>query len=352
MQELPSELPRQALSPKWTLARMSLKPFECRQEKRPRRRLIDLCRTEVHTAWILVDPSISARTMAFSRDGNWVAYTSLTDNNLWRCTADGNECLQLTQGMQQTVSPRWSPDGRVITFMGRHLGGNWGVFTVAAKGENLQALSPSGHSDADPDWSPDGQSLVFGNVLEPPEALAIYTLNLRTHGLSALPESKGYFSPRWSPDGRFIVAIYSHDQRLDLFDCVSRKWERLIQISGAYPSWSRDGKYVYFLSIATGRRTVFRIGIREQKLEAVVDVGKIERLPSMMGDWMGLAPDDAPIVVRNVTTRTFTRGSLIFGKVFVAPFPDLSKRSSFQRFQITRSGPLRRSQSIRTWDRP
>jgi len=118
--------------------------------------------------FITLLPAVSARTVAFSRDGNWAAYTSLADTNLWRCRVDGTDCLQLTQGLQQTVLPRWSPDGRMLAFMARHFGGNWGIFTITATGENLQSLSPSSRSDGDPDWSADGQQLVFGNVLERP----------------------------------------------------------------------------------------------------------------------------------------------------------------------------------------
>ena len=51
-------------------------------------------------------PSIQARTAAFSRDGMWIAYTGLVDNSLWRCRSDGSRCLQLTNGMQQTMMMR------------------------------------------------------------------------------------------------------------------------------------------------------------------------------------------------------------------------------------------------------
>jgi len=248
-------------------------------------------------------PSISGRTAAYSRDGKWIAYTSLADNNMWRCASDGTECLQLTHGMQQTALPRWSPDGRMLVFMARHFGGNWGIFAVTATGGNLQSFTAGNRSDGDPDWSPNGEQLVFGNILEPAEAKAIYVLNWRTHNVSTLPGSKGYFSPRWSPDGRFIVAIRSDDQRLDIFTFASGTWERLTQIPGAYPNWSHDGKYVYFLSNASGGRTVLRVNIKDGSAERVASLGGVERAPFMMGDWIGLAPDDSPVAVRNLTTE-------------------------------------------------
>ena len=215
--------------------------------------------------FITLLPGLSARTAAFSRDARWLAYTSLADNNLWRCRSDGAECRQVTQGMQQTALPRWSPDGRMIVFMARHFGGNWGIFAVTATGENLQSLSAGNRSDGDPDWSPNGDQLVFGNILETSEAKAVYILDLRTHNVSTLPDSKGYFSPRWGPDGRFIVAIRSDNKRLDTFDLASRHWEHLSEISGSYPNWSHDGKAVYFLSNASGGRAVFRASIEDRE---------------------------------------------------------------------------------------
>ena len=187
--------------------------------------------------------------------------------------------------------------------MARHFGGNWGIFTIAATGENLQPLSPDSRSDGDPDWSPDGQQLVFGNVLEPLEARAIYILDLRMHKVVALPESKGYFSPRWSPDGRFIVAIRSDNQHLDTFELASKRWQHLTQVAGGYPSWSHDGNHVYFVSTGSSDRIIFRIGIRDRVLEPLANLAAVERGPFIMGDWVGLGPDDSPLAVRNLTTE-------------------------------------------------
>ena len=62
---------------------------------------------------------ISAEGLAFSRDGQWVTYTSYPDGTLWRSKVDGSERLQLTFPPLRVLLPRWSPDGKQIAFNAR-----------------------------------------------------------------------------------------------------------------------------------------------------------------------------------------------------------------------------------------
>jgi Tol biopolymer transport system component len=57
--------------------------------------------------------------VAFSRDGEWVAYVSYPDWVLWRSRVDGSERLQLTSRPMSAVVPRWSPDGRRVAAISR-----------------------------------------------------------------------------------------------------------------------------------------------------------------------------------------------------------------------------------------
>ncbi len=247
-------------------------------------------------------PSISARTLAFSKDGNWIAFTTLSDNNLWRCRSDGTRCLELTQGFRNTLMPRWSPDGKMIAFMGLRFTGEWGIFVVPANGGTIHPLFVGNQAEGYPDWSPDGQHLVFSEVVPVARPNGVHMLDLRTNQLSTLPGSTDFYFPRWSPDGRYIVALHFGDQHLYLFDFATSTWQPLAEVPSGYPNWSRDGKAIYFLSNTARGRTVFRLSVANRMIEKVTSFESVDPSPFILGDWMGLAPDDAPLAVQDMTT--------------------------------------------------
>lgn len=256
-------------------------------------------------------PDIPARTLAFSKDAKWIAYTSLADDELWRCRADGKECLQLTQGFRQTMMPRWSPDGQTIAFMGRGASGVWRIFVVPADGGMTRLLSSSSQSEGDPDWSPDGNKVVFGEAWTVSAPGGIHILDIHTNKVSTVPESVGYFSPRWSPDGRFLVALHAGDQDLYLFEFGSGKWQRLAEMPSIYPNWSQDGKYVYFSSSSAGSRAIFRVALVDRTVEKVASLAGVEQGPFFMSNWIGFAPDDTPLAINDLTSEDIYTWDLI-----------------------------------------
>jgi WD40 repeat protein len=60
---------------------------------------------------------VSGGEIDLSRDGQWVVYTSYPDEVLWRSRSDGSEKLQLTYAPRTSAMPRWSIDGKHISFV-------------------------------------------------------------------------------------------------------------------------------------------------------------------------------------------------------------------------------------------
>ena len=194
---------------------------------------------------------ISAMAVNFSRDANWVTYVANPERTLWRSKVDGSERLQLTFTPMLTFMPRWSPDATRIAFMGHQPGKPWSVYVISAEGGSPQQLTPGERDAADPNWSPDGNALVYGRSPgEEPRGVGpmdLEILDLRTNNVSKVPDSEGLWAPRWSPDGRYILACPRDLDKLMLFDLKNRKWAELARISVGYPEFSRDGDYIYFL---------------------------------------------------------------------------------------------------------
>jgi eukaryotic-like serine/threonine-protein kinase len=247
---------------------------------------------------------VSGEHVSFSRDGQWVAYISYPGGVLWRSKADGSERKQLTRPPLFALLPKWSPDGKTIAFFAwspEALEKSFKIYTVSPDGGLPTRLLPDDTDpETDPNWSPDGGKIVFAGA-PARDSSAIRVVDLGGHRVSTLPESQGYYSPRWSPDGRYISAEPQSSLGMVLFDLQTRKWSELINISCAFPNWSADGKYIYFLHVPANP-AVLRVRISDHKVETVAD---LKSLPTT-GYWgtsLGLAPDDSPVVPRDLGTE-------------------------------------------------
>ncbi|HEY6767434.1 MAG TPA: protein kinase [Candidatus Sulfotelmatobacter sp.] len=246
---------------------------------------------------------LSGEYVAFSKDSQWIAYVSYPEGTLWRSKVDGSERLQLTYSPMFVVLPRWSPDGKAIAFFEFARGAEQParMYEIPFAGGNPQLLLPDDHTQQlDPNWAPDGSKIVFGGESNNP-ASSIRILDKASHELSVLPGSQGFYSPRWSPDGRYITAFSADSIHLLLFDFQSRKWSELAQGSLGWLNWSHDGKYVYLLDYK-GKNAVVRIRISDHKKEAVAELQNFVTA-GHYGGALSLAPDDSPILLRDTGSQ-------------------------------------------------
>jgi serine/threonine protein kinase/Tol biopolymer transport system component len=253
---------------------------------------------------------ISAEQVAFSKDGQWVAYVTYPGGILWRSRVDGSERQALSNPGMYAKLPRWSPDGKQIAFHGSTLEGNlqiygngnsmqpYKIYLVPRDGGSPEQLIPDDpNPQTDVTWSPDGTKLLFsGRGAGDPFPLRVF--DMMSHQISTVPESSDYYSSRWSPDGRYIVAVPRSKPGLVLFDLRTQKWSELTRMELTFPNWSADGKYVYFLHVPE----VFRVRISDRKEELVADLNGLQTT----GYWsvsLSLAPDDSPLVLRNLGSQ-------------------------------------------------
>jgi Tol biopolymer transport system component/DNA-binding winged helix-turn-helix (wHTH) protein len=249
---------------------------------------------------------ISAEGVDASRDGQWLAYTLFPNGTLWRSNLTGSERVQLTFPPMRAFLPRWSPDGKQIGFVGTATGDHWTTYVIPAQGGVARQMIPGNDQTADATWMPDNKSIVFG-PWKGGDSRGIKVLDSNTNQVSALLEATEMWSPRVSPDGRYIAALSQQDSKMMLFNTKTQKWEELSANYSGYPSWSRDGKFLYFQDWdhASGYPSrVVRIRIGDRKLETVVDLKSLDRLSiGTFMSWSGLAPDDSVLLSRNNSTQ-------------------------------------------------
>jgi eukaryotic-like serine/threonine-protein kinase len=239
----------------------------------------------------------SARGMEQSRDGQWVAYTTFPDSKLWRRRADGSEAVQLTFGEMTAFMPRWSPDGSQIVFGGQNGTGPMKIYAVAAGGGAPRRLTSDASAlfEMDPTWSPDGRQLVFATMAGDRAESGVHILDLESKRVTLLPESRGLFSPRWSPDGRFIAAFSVDSLRLLVFDVAARTWNELLreQTQISYDGWSPDSRSVLYRRDQEIRRTT----VSDHRTEVVASLKGLDIANGSFGDWVGYMPDGTPMLL-------------------------------------------------------
>ena len=244
---------------------------------------------------------LSADSVRFSKDGQWVSYSAYPETTLWKSKADGSQRIQLTYPPLAALLPSWSPDSKQIVFYGIPPSQIGKMYIVSADGGTPRELIPDDPENKyDTDWSADGTRIVFANGPANPNS-SIRILDVKTNQLSSLPDSTGLYSPRWSPNGRYIIAMNFDSRVLMLFDFQTQKWQELARVTMGFPNWSKNSDYVYFLH-EENQPSVMRVHLTDHKVERVADL-KNFRQAGFFNVWLGMAPDDSPLLLRDTGTQ-------------------------------------------------
>src|SRR5581483_4483388 len=244
-----------------------------------------------------------------SPDGKWIAYTIASvdkeadkrDTDVWMVSWDGSQTVQLTNSAESEGSPRWSPDGRYLSFTSSRPGkakGNQVWVLDRRGGDARQFTDLKGYHISEYQWSPDSRRLLLlmresddpdadadpprtGAPPKPPKPIVIdryhftqdmqgylsgtkhshiYLWDLDTRKLEQITKDDRYDESNavLSPDGMKVAFVSNHDKdpdrsnNSDLFVVDAHAGAEVRQLTthpgpdGGRLAWTPDSKWIAY----------------------------------------------------------------------------------------------------------
>src|SRR6266498_4538025 len=192
------------------------------------------------------------RDPQISPDARWVAYVvasvdtkeDKTNSHLWLVGYDGKDDRQITFSQDSETSPRWSPDGKYLSFTSSRPGktrGNQVWLLDRNGGEAMQLTEVKGRLESY-EWSPDSKRLALVIGDPDPDAEPTAEGSGSETGKPKTPKPIVIDRYKFKQDGQGYLLSGRHSY-IYLFEIATKKLDRLTagKWDEAAPSWSPDG---------------------------------------------------------------------------------------------------------------
>jgi len=211
---------------------------------------------------------------SLSPDGKWIVYAGNQEGNkdIYLRAVGALNPINLTKDSpDDDDEPAYSADGERIAFRSARDSG--GIFVMGPTGEGVRRLTHGGYR---PTWSPDGTEIAY--VTEDVSLFAqnqfttsaLWVVDVAT-GKSRSLDAGDAVLPAWSPHGYRIAYAKRTLGRTGLtkvWTIPAQGGESLAVTSDKptdwNPTWSPDGKYLYFVSDRGGSMNLWRVPIDER----------------------------------------------------------------------------------------
>jgi Tol biopolymer transport system component/DNA-binding winged helix-turn-helix (wHTH) protein len=226
--------------------------------------------------------------LAWTRDSRSIVWGSgLEGNYLWRVSTDGGsppEKVELAGYNAYAPSTARSRDRLAFS---RTLFDSV-IYRLPIGGAPAPFID-SAARDLNAQYSPDGRRIAFASRRSG-DRNEIWLVDADGANATRLTRGSARFrgSPRWSPDGRTIAFdAWSDDGQWDIWTIgVDESAPRQVThdpLKAHLPSFSRDGRWIYFTSHRTGREEVWRVAPTGGPEEQVTRDGGTNAFESLDG---------------------------------------------------------------------
>ena len=206
--------------------------------------------------------------LSWSADRNiiFASNRKQSSSNLWQIAADGsNEPELVMTGGKNPTKPAVAPDGKTVAFVEDFQDTNIWRIEIDAAGKQISSRKfiESARADHSPNFSPNGKQIAF--VSDRTGDYEIWIADADGSNPMQLTHSNGAAAgtPRFSPDGKFIAFDWQIEGKGEIF-VISAKGSpprRLTELPShdVMPSWSADGRWIYFCSDKSGDLNIWKI---------------------------------------------------------------------------------------------
>ncbi len=219
----------------------------------------------------------------YSPDGRFITFTSFRSGRpcLYLKNLKTGKITRLTSYRGLNMSPAWAPSGkRLAVTLSR--GGSPDIYIIGLNGRILKRLTRGPGINCSPSFSPDGRKLVF--VSDRNGSPQLFIMDLGSGKTRRLTFSGSYNTdPQWSPAGDRITYVSRLGGRFQVFTISpdgGNPAQLTFEANNENPSWSPDGRQILFSSTRNrGKKSLYVMYANGQNQRLLIDYGQSDYFP-------------------------------------------------------------------------
>ena len=212
----------------------------------------------------------------YSPDGKKIAFSSGRSSRpggyeIWICSRDGSDAVELTSMGAESGFPRWSPDGERIAF-DSNAERQYDIYVINANGGKPLRLTADRSTDALPSWSRDGKWIYFAS-----DRSGDYQVwKMPSNGGAAVQLTRGGgYAAFESPDRKFVY--YTKNQGISSLWKISEGGDETEALPSVGHRFAVVDKGIYFVSVPStdSDHLIQFFDFASKKSRLVAAIGKI-----------------------------------------------------------------------------